>query len=572
MKNLLLTVVKHLNAGKTRQALIVVRKVNSKVETRTYQSLEVEALCYARLGLFVKSIEQYLMTMQQANTSELKANCKYNIATCQFKIGELEAAIIHLNEAIVLLPKYQTVSWRLLLAQLHFDVRSFSDATVILKSLIVYSEVTVKCIKLLLKIAIQRGDFDKTIYYLKQLEGRISELKYGDFVELLFTVMRHRDIDITNLLNKAQDAEFDKNTLNLIKAQKYTNDGEIESALKSIKLVNVDDIPIKNTQILYYELIARLYIETENYGEAWKNYVLMNQLSESMFPSSWKVHDDIPLHKKFVSLKTRKSRFELPCKIAFVIGFPRSGTTLIENILATQPGTLALDEKHTVDGVLQKMKRDGYRYPQDLNLLSEEYVDELRAYYFERIKDYVLEEDLSKYHLVVDKNPLLLIKLPLLLTLFPDAKIITTLRNPLDCVLSCYMQSFSFSYQLGYFANLKDCFLRYKDVFDLYDHYKTVMCWDEHQVNYEALVSDFNKQVEDLLDFLGINADKNAYLKFNKLAKTRIINTPSNSQVKSGLYKKNVRLSNIYSEHICPYTYLVESKIEKFGYEPWDTH
>ncbi len=127
------------------------------------------------------------------------------------------------------------------------------------------------------------------------------------------------------------------------------------------------------------------------------------------------------------------------CSPVFVIGFPRSGTTLLEQMLDAHPDFRSMDERGYVYQLIERMERAGQHYPDGLAHLTQSDADQLRAVYF-RLVDRVLP-DRGRRRLV-DKNPLNMLCLPMILRLFPEARIVLCVRHPCDALLSCSMQAF----------------------------------------------------------------------------------------------------------------------------------
>ena len=122
----------------------------------------------------------------------------------------------------------------------------------------------------------------------------------------------------------------------------------------------------------------------------------------------------------------------------FVVGFPRSGTTLLEQILDARDGLVSFDEQPYLPKTLLALQNDGIVYPSELAALDAQKREQLRNYYFKQTEALVPERD---GRCLVDKNPLNWARVPLIRALFPQAKIILALRHPCDVILSCYMQN-----------------------------------------------------------------------------------------------------------------------------------
>lgn len=186
----------------------------------------------------------------------------------------------------------------------------------------------------------------------------------------------------------------------------------------------------------------------------------------------------------------------------FVVGFPRSGTTLLEQILDAHPALQAMDEQPFLQRVIDRVLRLDVAYPERLADLNEAQLVQLRAGYYADVATVVT---LQPGQRLVDKNPLNLARLPMIRRLFPDAPIILALRHPLDVVLSCYMQPF----RAPAFALLCDTpastAAAYRRMMQGFLDEQSRLPPSALEWRYEDLVADYRGQVGRLLDFLGLD-------------------------------------------------------------------
>jgi tetratricopeptide (TPR) repeat protein len=148
---------------------------------------------------------------------------------------------------------------------------------------------------------------------------------------------------------------------------------------------------------------------------------------------------------RWIDAQTRASWPEYPAppmleSPIFVVGFPRSGTTMLEQMLDAHPNLQSMDERAFLLNVIDRMDRLGYEYPYDLGKLSAAQCEELRRRYWQSTAQVAPRKQGQR---LVDKNPLHMLRLPLIARLFPNAPIILALRHPCDVILSNYMQNFS---------------------------------------------------------------------------------------------------------------------------------
>jgi tetratricopeptide (TPR) repeat protein len=252
---------------------------------------------------------------------------------------------------------------------------------------------------------------------------------------------------------------------------------------------------------------------------------------------------------------------DAPRAHVFLLGFPRSGTTLLEQVLASHPDVEALEERET----LAAAQREFLAQASDLRRLANASDAELagaRAAYWDRVR---AEGAQPAGKVFVDKHPLNTFRLPLILKLFPDAKILFARRDPRDVVLSSYRRRFAMSssaYQLltlpgaaGYY----DAAMRIAELLEPAMGPRTLV------VRHEALVEDFDKVVGEVCAFLGLPwAD--ALRNFAEKARDRAVATPSGAQLSRGLSAEGVGAWRRYHDQLAPVLPQLATWVERFGY------
>ena len=242
----------------------------------------------------------------------------------------------------------------------------------------------------------------------------------------------------------------------------------------------------------------------------------------------------------------------------FLIGFPRSGTTLLDTILMGHPRTTVLEEQpplYLVDEAIGGFDA--------IAALDDAAIVAARARYFEEVEKI---EPLDADTLLIDKSPLFLHEAPLIQRLFPRARFILALRHPCDVVLSCFMSNFKLN-------DATSSFLRIEDAAELYDlafrHWETaraLLPLNVHPIVYERLIEDVEGEVRPLFDFLELDWRAEA-LDHTRTAKSRgLITTASYSQVAEPIYKRAAGRWQRYREHVEPILPVLEPWAEKFGY------
>jgi len=247
----------------------------------------------------------------------------------------------------------------------------------------------------------------------------------------------------------------------------------------------------------------------------------------------------------------------------FVIGFPRSGTTLLEQMLDAHPDFRSMDERGFVYQLIERMEHAGQRYPADLADLTQVEADQLRAVYG-RLVEHTLP-DLGQRRLI-DKNPLNMLCLPMILRLFPDARIILCIRHPCDVLLSCSMQAFRSPAFRAMCSSLPRLARGYVEAFEQCCRHIEVFKPSVLEWGYESVVEDFGGAVTRLGQFLEV-ADASPFAGFAARARAKqFIATPSYAQVTQPVNAAAVGRWKNYREQFEPVLPMLRPWIERFGY------
>lgn len=229
----------------------------------------------------------------------------------------------------------------------------------------------------------------------------------------------------------------------------------------------------------------------------------------------------------------------------FIVGMPRSGTTLTEQILASHHAVVPGGELSTMlNNVRQvgKLAGTGRPYPYGVPALGAAEMDELRTRYLAR-----LDRLSTSAARVTDKLPFNFMHLGLIALLFPAGRIIHCSRHPLDTCLSCYFTSFA--QEIGFASDLRSLGRYYLDYRRLMAHWRTVVPIPILEVNYEETVADLRPAVRRILDHCGLDWD-DACMEFHTT--DRGVRTPSRWQVRQRLYASSVGRWKHYERHLQP--------------------
>ncbi|GAA0714626.1 tetratricopeptide repeat-containing sulfotransferase family protein [Dokdonella soli] len=247
----------------------------------------------------------------------------------------------------------------------------------------------------------------------------------------------------------------------------------------------------------------------------------------------------------------------------FIVGFPRSGTTLLEQMLDAHPGLQSMDENPFFNNLSDQLADDGVFVPEDIHRLGQADCDELRKRYLGMVCDAIPRKWDTQ---LVDKNPLNMVWLPLIHRLFPDAKFILALRHPCDVILSCYMQNFRSTVLAAACASLERLATAYVDSMRNWLHHAGVFKPSVLTVRYEDIVADVSAQAAQIGRFLELG-DASPLLRFDEHARNKgFIGTPSYTQVIQPVNTKGLNRWLRYRDYIEPVLPILEPMLQYWGY------
>lgn len=246
----------------------------------------------------------------------------------------------------------------------------------------------------------------------------------------------------------------------------------------------------------------------------------------------------------------------------FLFGFPRSGTTLLGQILDSHSELQALEERDTVAEMVRAFEKMTQGRVNALAGLSAEEVAALRGVYFAKAKQYL---DLRPGAVLVDKMPISTIHAHILWRVFPNAKFILAIRHPCDACLSCFMQNFVMNEVNACFLSLADTAMTYAKVMRLWQRIIQLLPLNYHRIRYEDLVSNFEHETRALLDFIQVGWHDDV-LKYAEHSKKSRINTPSYHQVTQPIYQHAKFRWQRYARHFEPSMPVLQPYIDYFDY------
>jgi tetratricopeptide (TPR) repeat protein len=253
----------------------------------------------------------------------------------------------------------------------------------------------------------------------------------------------------------------------------------------------------------------------------------------------------------------------------FIIGFPRSGTTLLEQALDAHPMLRSMDEQPFLPAVIDSWIQAGIRYPEGLKELSQQQLDDGRELYWKLVRSRV---QLGPNERLIDKNPLNLLRLPAIFRLFPRAQIVLAIRHPLDVIWSCYSQPFSSPEFALLCKDLRSLARNYLAAFDFfYSQLKllrgSIYEPSVYEVSYERLVTNFESEMRKLCAAVGLEWHASVMDPSRNAKRQHYISTPSYNQVVQPVNARAIGRWRHYRSQLQPVIETVQPYLSRWGYD-----
>jgi hypothetical protein len=242
--------------------------------------------------------------------------------------------------------------------------------------------------------------------------------------------------------------------------------------------------------------------------------------------------------------------------LAFLGGHPRSGTTLLEQILDAHPGVAALDEPTAFLEVLEPAFHKSHEH-------SSARINVLRRLYIAALRQEAGGDAAGK--LLLDKNPSPTARLPIWLRVFPELRVLIALRDPRDVALSCYFQNIPLNAVNVNFLSLDRVARHYADLMDIW---LAVREWEGFawmETRYEDTVAGMEKEGRRITEFLGL-AWHEQQARFYEKSRQKQLYSPTYQDVTRPVYSRSVARWRAYEKHLAPIFPALEPYCRKFGY------
>jgi tetratricopeptide (TPR) repeat protein len=467
--------------------------------------------CYLGLSRVYQGLPEAALTpLLRAVTINPGFDLGYDYLGCVFRdLGRYEEAIKSYGEALRINP--ELISAKLNLGNLFKNIGRLEEA--------------MECYNQILHIDTEHPG---------ALAGKASVLeKQGMFNEAFRCVRGLVDRDEVNQMSATVFAD--------LSTQFYCQDEAISILLRVLDMPGLAPIEIKG---LLFSL-GRLYDEQGNYQCAFSVYkkaneMMPNTFNAEMFAGQVDANIKYFTRDKLKEFAVANNSSRRP---VFIVGMPRSGTSLVEQVLASHPDVYGAGELDDIAELAVKtifMSKVEHNFPLSLDFCSSESISILAKEYLNHLEK--LSPDAKR---ITDKIPGNYLYLGFIQLLFPHARVIHCERDPVDTCLSCYFQNFEtghvYSSEL---ATLGEVYHYYKKIMG---HWDNVLGLPVYKVKYEDMVGNFESIAREIVDFCGIEWDMQC-LEFYK--SSRLLNTASYNQVRQPVYKRSVHRWKYYAEYL----------------------
>lgn len=374
----------------------------------------------------------------------------------------------------------------------------------------------------------------------------------------------NREAELEPLRARALAAGADEAAIQFIDALRYKRSGEYQQAFDALESAG-HLVAEARTQHLRGVLLDHL----KRYDEAFAAFEAMNE--------HWKADPVRPVerateYREAIVRATQaltpqwlaswspvagSTEFEYPAPI-FLLGFPRSGTTLLDTMLMADPSVRVLEEEAIIGDIEREIGGIDA-----LANLSQSELQAQRQSYFERAGKIV---DLAPGVRIVDKHPLHGNKAELIHRLFPEAQFLLALRHPCDVLLSCFLTNFRNNPAMANFLDLESAAVTYDLTFTHWEKARSLCNLNVRTVVYERLVEDTERELRPVFAWLGLEWPSEQFDHTQAARARGTVNTASYAQVTEPVYKRASGRWQRYARQLEPILPVLAPWAEKFGY------
>ena len=566
--------------------LKLIEKNNSDKEV--WEGLAATQRKLRKLGNATQTYARYIDSFPE------EANAYFGLGQLLQMQGDVQGATKNLEIAARLNPKSYEILFHL--ASVYYETNMLKDAEAEYKKVLKIKPSYLHALNNLAIILSSKGEYGEAIELLDKAEGKINSshvdkntaisiycnlgISYtglGKLDEALFAYECANKLNpehIGAIVGKANMLERDNRpdeaynlilpfldkgvcdvSLALVFSRVCGIADRCEDAIELLKhIVKMMKIPLKERYVISLS-IGKLYEKLKKYDKSFSFYKQANDL----ISGNYSLESDISFMNSLTEAYTAESIKSMPRpkqqtdRVIFILGMPRSGTSLVEQILASHPDVYGGGEQvyiHRSSRLLSEFLNTDIKYPECISLLDEENIEKLAGQY----NDYLsgLSPDVLR---ITDKLPHNFLNIGFINFIAPDARIIHCVRNPYDICLSCYTNDFAGVH--GYMHDLENLGNYYNAYEELINYWKEVCGLKWLDVEYEQLIADPETNIRSIVEFSGLEWDERC-LSFHETK--RFVATTSYNQVNKPIYKDSVNRWEKFGDNLQPLIDVIKCK------------
>jgi tetratricopeptide (TPR) repeat protein len=498
------------------------------------------------------------------------AEANYNMGVALSSANKPEEAILAYNNAISIKPNYPEAYCNL--GNAHKEIGKLNEAIDLYRNAISINP----------NFAQAHNNLGKVFQEQDKLELAMEAYKKATSIDLEYSEAWTNGAEALEKWNKLEELDdwlkqahrnfkVVPSDISYFQSKFFWRMKKRKEALKLLSTIDLKTVS-ENRKQGFLNLKAKCFESSKNFSKAYDCFFEMNLLakksdtylnsnSDKFFANTKNQLEQLKL--KLTSGATDSEDNDVTISPVFLVGFPRSGTTLMDTILRSHSKIEVLEEKPTVVAAKAAIRKNGYNEIHN-NIFPIDILSEAKAAYIKEFRKYIKSSDTSSVY--IDKLPLNLIEVPLINQLFPAAKFILALRHPFDTILSCWMQDFEINAAMANMVDLDRIVDLYCVAMETFKICRYEYNLNVHTIRYEDLLEDLKGESSALLTFLDLTWETNMEDYRATALKRGRINTPSYSQVSQPIYKEAKYRWVNYKEYLDKYSDQIEPWIQEFGY------
>ncbi|HEX4045735.1 MAG TPA: sulfotransferase [Gammaproteobacteria bacterium] len=477
------------------------------------------------------------------------AHC--NIGLTYLGLDQCSNALMHFEKALQLKPDFAEAYYGM--AQIHLNQHHFAESEFFIRKAISTNPQAVEFYKFLAEIYHQQGNHEQALMYLDQALS-LDSTHTGLYLSKGSVLMEMGEISKAeeHLLKISADQIVDTRIFahySLVQLRKIKSDNSSFNDLLAIVNNHIQAVSPGKLEYLYFAL-GKCHDDMGQWQKAFEYFSLGCHLKRTRI--TYNIAEQIQFMNKLIACFTPQiiehlRAFANPSALPiFIVGMPRSGSTLVEQILSSHPQVYGAGElkyfNHLIQWPVKKQQTTIY-YPENILQLSPEIGRAITNKYLAYLRRF--SADALR---ITDKMPHHFIAIGLIHALFPNAKIIHVQRNPIDTCLSCYTKLFTeghfYSYDLTELGQYYRCYER------IMNHWRHILPSDAWlDITYESVVNHLDVEVKRLIEFCDLAWDP-ACLAFYR--SKRQVRTASFAQVRQPVYTSSIERWQRYERELAP--------------------